>query len=193
MVTPWRDLASLHQTDPWIAVAAAALLVAVGTVELYLRNARRSGWGLALLGLVCRGRAGGAAGHRGDAQSERGGAVVPRIDADCAVVRARGRRRDMVGRRRRGPADPVDPPGACGGGGTDRSGPGDLLVAVPARATVESAVARARGRPRRRYHQGRGLRVRGAGWRPDLAGGQFAAQRPDSHGHPAPARLVRGT
>lgn len=52
MVTPWRDLASLHQTDPWVAVAAAALLVAVGTVELYLRNARRSGWGLALLGLV---------------------------------------------------------------------------------------------------------------------------------------------
>ena len=28
------------------------LLVAVGTVELYLRNARRTGWGLALLGLV---------------------------------------------------------------------------------------------------------------------------------------------
>ena len=53
MVTPWRDLASLHQTDPWVAVAAAgALLVAVGTVELYLRNARRPGWGLALLGLV---------------------------------------------------------------------------------------------------------------------------------------------
>ena len=52
MVTPWRDLATLHQTDPWVAVAAAALLVAVGTVELYLRNARRSGWGLALLGLV---------------------------------------------------------------------------------------------------------------------------------------------
>ena len=41
MVTPWRDLASLHQTDPWVAVAAAAVLVAVGTVELYLRNARR--------------------------------------------------------------------------------------------------------------------------------------------------------
>jgi hypothetical protein len=52
MVTPWRDLASLHQTDPWVAVAAAALLVVIGTVELYLRNARRSGWGLALLGLV---------------------------------------------------------------------------------------------------------------------------------------------
>ncbi len=52
MVTPWRDLASLHQTDAWVGVAAAALLVAVGTIELYLRNARRSGWGLALLGLV---------------------------------------------------------------------------------------------------------------------------------------------
>jgi len=52
MVTPWRGVASLHETDPWVAVAAAALLVAVGTVELYLRNARRPGWGLALLGLV---------------------------------------------------------------------------------------------------------------------------------------------
>jgi hypothetical protein len=52
MVTPWRDFASLHQTDPWVAVAAAALLVTVGTVELFLRNARRPGWGLALLGLV---------------------------------------------------------------------------------------------------------------------------------------------
>jgi hypothetical protein len=52
MVTPWRDLAALQQTDPWVAVAAAALLAAIGTVELYLRNARRSGWGLALLGLV---------------------------------------------------------------------------------------------------------------------------------------------
>ena len=52
MVTPARDIASLHQTDPWVAVAAGALLVAVGTVELYLRNARRTGWGLALLGLV---------------------------------------------------------------------------------------------------------------------------------------------
>ena len=47
-----RDLASLHQSDPWVAVAAGALLVVVGTVELYLRNARRTGWGLALLGLV---------------------------------------------------------------------------------------------------------------------------------------------
>jgi hypothetical protein len=52
MVTPWRDLASLHQTDPWVAVAAATLLVTVGTVELFLRNTRRTGWGLALLGLV---------------------------------------------------------------------------------------------------------------------------------------------
>jgi hypothetical protein len=39
-------------SDPWVAVAAGGLLVAVGTVDLYLRNARRPGWGLALLGLV---------------------------------------------------------------------------------------------------------------------------------------------
>ena len=52
MVTPWRDMASLQQSDPWVAVAAGALLVAFGTVDLYLRNARRTGWGLALLGLV---------------------------------------------------------------------------------------------------------------------------------------------
>jgi hypothetical protein len=52
MVTPWRDFASLHQSDPWVAVAAAALLVTIGTVELFLRNTRRTGWGLALLGLV---------------------------------------------------------------------------------------------------------------------------------------------
>ena len=52
MVTPSRDLASLHVSDPWVAVAAAAVLVAVGTAEQYLHNARRNGWGLALLGLV---------------------------------------------------------------------------------------------------------------------------------------------
>ncbi|MGI9149128.1 MAG: hypothetical protein ACR2IK_21695 [Chloroflexota bacterium] len=52
MITPWRDFASLNQTDPWVVVAAAALLVTVGTVDLYLRNARHTGWGLALLGLV---------------------------------------------------------------------------------------------------------------------------------------------
>jgi hypothetical protein len=52
MVIPWRDLASLHETEPWIIAAAGAMLVAVGTVALYLRNARRTGWGLALLGLV---------------------------------------------------------------------------------------------------------------------------------------------
>jgi hypothetical protein len=52
MVIPWRDLASLRQTEAWVMVAAGALLAAVGTVELYLRNARRTGWGLALLGLV---------------------------------------------------------------------------------------------------------------------------------------------
>jgi hypothetical protein len=55
MVIPWRDLASLHQTEPWVMVAAGALLATVGTVDLYLRNARRTGWGLALLGLVVAG------------------------------------------------------------------------------------------------------------------------------------------
>jgi hypothetical protein len=52
MVVPWRDLASLRQQDPWVAVAAGGLLVAVGTLELYLRDARRTGWGLAMVGLV---------------------------------------------------------------------------------------------------------------------------------------------
>jgi hypothetical protein len=52
MVTPSRDLASLHLSDPWVAVAAAGVLVAIGTSEQYLRNSKRSGWGLALLGLV---------------------------------------------------------------------------------------------------------------------------------------------
>lgn len=52
MVTPSRDLASLNMSDPWVAVAAAGVLVAVGTAEQYLRDARRPGWGLALLGLV---------------------------------------------------------------------------------------------------------------------------------------------
>jgi hypothetical protein len=52
MVTPSRDMASLHVSDAWVAVAAAGVLVAVGTAEQYLRNSRRSGWGLALLGLV---------------------------------------------------------------------------------------------------------------------------------------------
>ena len=49
---PWQDLASLQLTDAWVTVAAGALLVAVGTLELYLRNSHRTGWGLALLGLV---------------------------------------------------------------------------------------------------------------------------------------------
>jgi hypothetical protein len=52
IVTPARDLASLGMSDPWIAVAAGGLLAVVGTVEQYLRNARRPGWGLALIGLV---------------------------------------------------------------------------------------------------------------------------------------------
>jgi hypothetical protein len=52
MVIPARDLASLRQTDPWILVTAGALVVAFGTVELSLRNSRRSGWGLAFLGMV---------------------------------------------------------------------------------------------------------------------------------------------
>jgi hypothetical protein len=52
MITPSRDMAMLKLSDPWVAVAAGGLMVAVGTVDLYLRNARRPGWGLALLGLV---------------------------------------------------------------------------------------------------------------------------------------------
>ena len=52
MVIPWRDLASLHETEPWIIAAAGSMLVAVGTIALHLRNSRRPGWGLALLGLV---------------------------------------------------------------------------------------------------------------------------------------------
>ncbi|HEY2592837.1 MAG TPA: phospholipid carrier-dependent glycosyltransferase, partial [Chloroflexota bacterium] len=52
MVIPWRDLGSLQETEPWIIVAAGGVLVTAGTVALYLRNSRRPGWGLALLGLV---------------------------------------------------------------------------------------------------------------------------------------------
>ncbi len=51
-ITPARDIASLNLSDPWIAVAAGGLLATVGAVEQYLRNARRTGWGLALIGLV---------------------------------------------------------------------------------------------------------------------------------------------
>jgi hypothetical protein len=52
MMVPGRDLASLNESEPWILVAAGALLVTFGTVALSLRNSRRTGWGLALLGLV---------------------------------------------------------------------------------------------------------------------------------------------
>jgi hypothetical protein len=52
MVTPWKDVASLHLAESWVLVAAGSLLAAVGTVLLYLRNSHRSGWGLAMLGLV---------------------------------------------------------------------------------------------------------------------------------------------
>lgn len=52
MVTPARDLASVGQSDPWVVVAAASLLVIIGSVALCLHNTRPSGWGLALLGLV---------------------------------------------------------------------------------------------------------------------------------------------
>jgi hypothetical protein len=47
-----RDVAAVHQSDAWIFVAAGVLMVAIGTAELHLRNSRRGGWGLALLGLV---------------------------------------------------------------------------------------------------------------------------------------------
>jgi hypothetical protein len=52
MVTPWRDLASLRQADPWVILAAGSLLVTFGAIGLHLRNAHRGGWGLAMLGLV---------------------------------------------------------------------------------------------------------------------------------------------
>ena len=42
----------VNQSDVWIVVAAGGFLVVLGTVELHLRNARRTGWGLALLGFV---------------------------------------------------------------------------------------------------------------------------------------------
>ncbi|MDQ3811698.1 MAG: hypothetical protein M3336_15565 [Chloroflexota bacterium] len=47
-----RDLALLKLGDVWVLLAAAGLLVAIGTVELSLRGVRPGGWGLALLGLV---------------------------------------------------------------------------------------------------------------------------------------------
>ncbi|GAC1318665.1 MAG: hypothetical protein NVSMB2_13550 [Chloroflexota bacterium] len=52
IVTPARDIASLHLSDAWVAVAAGGLMVVVGGVALYLHGERGSGWGLALLGLV---------------------------------------------------------------------------------------------------------------------------------------------
>lgn len=52
IVTPARDIASLRLSDAWVAVAAGGLMVVVGAVALYLHGERRSGWGLALLGLV---------------------------------------------------------------------------------------------------------------------------------------------
>ena len=48
-----RDVGLLRQpADALVIVATGLLLVAIGTVELHVRNAQRSGWGLALLGLV---------------------------------------------------------------------------------------------------------------------------------------------
>jgi hypothetical protein len=52
MVVAWRDVVSLGQTEAWVLVSAGALVVAIGTIEQHLRNARRPGWGIALLGLV---------------------------------------------------------------------------------------------------------------------------------------------
>jgi hypothetical protein len=52
MMSPWRDIASLNQTDPWVLVAAGSLLFVVSTVAFYLRGGHRPGWGLALLGMV---------------------------------------------------------------------------------------------------------------------------------------------
>jgi hypothetical protein len=52
MEVPWRDLASLHQSDPWIAIAAGGILVVVASVAQQLRGDRRPGWALAMLGMV---------------------------------------------------------------------------------------------------------------------------------------------
>jgi hypothetical protein len=53
IVVPTRDLGLVRQpADAWVIAATGVLLVVIGTVELHLRNAQRSGWGLALLGLV---------------------------------------------------------------------------------------------------------------------------------------------
>jgi hypothetical protein len=49
---PARDLGLINQSDLWVLISAGGLLVVIGTVELHLRNARRTGWGLALLGFV---------------------------------------------------------------------------------------------------------------------------------------------
>jgi hypothetical protein len=52
MITIARGIDSLKLSDAWVAAAAGALLAIIGSIDLYLRNTRRPGWGLALLGLV---------------------------------------------------------------------------------------------------------------------------------------------
>ena len=52
VITPARDLNLIGQADPWVAVAAASLLVGVGSVGVWLHGGRPHAWGLALIGLV---------------------------------------------------------------------------------------------------------------------------------------------
>ena len=49
---PAGDLSLLGQADPYVAVAAAGLLAAIGAIGGYLRGSRLSGWGLALVAMV---------------------------------------------------------------------------------------------------------------------------------------------
>lgn len=51
-VVPFADLQILGLADPWVAVAAAGLLVAVGSVEAYLHGTRAPAWGLTLVAMV---------------------------------------------------------------------------------------------------------------------------------------------
>jgi len=192
MVTPWRDLASLHQTDPWIAVAAAALLVAVGTVEAVpaQRSTERLGTGVTRLVVAA-------------VLAERLViAVTPKVSAAALSFR------ELM---------PIVPLYALVAGGGIWSAAGAVALLIPSTRPARAAVAvltaavlvtfwspflRERlssqpllGRVADRgadTTKAEGLRVEALlaprpGWRPS-----FAAQRPDSHGHPAPARLVRG-
>jgi hypothetical protein len=48
-----RDVGLLRQpADAWVIIGAGVLMAAIGTIALHLRGSQRSGWGMALLGLV---------------------------------------------------------------------------------------------------------------------------------------------